>query len=879
MGALAVTGAGPRAARVGLLPPWWLLAACVLGAMALAIGARLSTQRSLPLFLAGVVVLPWLPAPLPDVVLVWAGPAGWFVLAAAIIGVAAGSTHTQTAWRAGNRGLAPFLAAVIVFAAAGWRVAPMLPGGDEPHYLIIAQSLLRDGDLQIENNHRQRDYRTYFSGDLRPDYLRRGTNGQIYSIHAPGLAVLVLPAFALGGYPAVKIFLILIAAAATTLAWRAARSVTGSPGAAWFAWAAVALTTPFLFLAFTVYPDGVGAALVMTAVAALVTLDSPVAAGAAAPGGGAARARPLWWWAGLGAACAALPWLHPRYAVLAASLGLAVLARIAGRGRSLAAAVAFLAAPVGSAVAWFGYFYLLYGSVNPSSAYGHYTQMAAAQIARGLTGLLFDQQFGLIANAPVYALAIAGFVPLARRRPRLAAELALVIVPYTLVTASYQMWWGGHSSPARFLGPILLALALPIAAAWTATRTRATRTLNLLLLAGSVALAAVFVVVDRGRLAYNVRDGFALWLLWASPIVSAARGLPSLFRNQLPVAFAEIAIWLALPAGAWLASRTLERRARLSNGVVALLVPAALAIAVSLSMAWSWHVEGSPGLAPAPAQLQLLRAAAAGRHPVAVAYDPFRFETPSRVPGLLRLAATGVPAGTLLWFPNVPAGHYRLRLDNRERDAAVDIGVSIGRTDSPVTTWALRHLAAGRAAIDLDLPVEVHSIAVRGQIVPPQALRALWLEPVDVRRGTPVNGFTRATAARRYGDAVVYGLGDDVYLEPSGLWVGAESGAGLFIVSDAPGAEQRLLLRAGPVATRVTLTSGTWAEELDLAPGGTREVLVPRQPDGHATPLAVRAGTGFRPADSNARSTDTRYLGVWVEPGQPAVQNRATPPK
>ena len=27
------------------------------------------------------------------------------------------------------------------------------PGGDEPHYLVIAHSLLADGDLQIENNH------------------------------------------------------------------------------------------------------------------------------------------------------------------------------------------------------------------------------------------------------------------------------------------------------------------------------------------------------------------------------------------------------------------------------------------------------------------------------------------------------------------------------------------------------------------------------------------------------------------------------------------------------------------------------------------------------------------------------------------------------
>ncbi len=38
------------------------------------------------------------------------------------------------------------------------------PGGDEPHYLVIAHSLLTDGDLQIENNHVERDYQAFWAG-------------------------------------------------------------------------------------------------------------------------------------------------------------------------------------------------------------------------------------------------------------------------------------------------------------------------------------------------------------------------------------------------------------------------------------------------------------------------------------------------------------------------------------------------------------------------------------------------------------------------------------------------------------------------------------------------------------------------------------------
>ena len=48
----------------------------------------------------------------------------------------------------------------------------------------------------------------------------------------------------------------------------------------------------------------------------------------------------------------------------------------------------------------------------------------------GLTGLLADQQFGLVANAPVLGAGLLGLAAMARRRPRLAAELAALVVAY-----------------------------------------------------------------------------------------------------------------------------------------------------------------------------------------------------------------------------------------------------------------------------------------------------------------------------------------------------------------------------------------------------------------------------------------------------------------
>lgn len=134
--------------------------------------------------------------------------------------------------------LAVFLTTAIICGTLAWRLSgtPLFPGGDEPHYLVITQSLLHDGDLKIEDN---------------------------YSIRPVGLPILALPAFAAAGYRGVVAMLVAMAALAAALLWRWIRETTGSADAATFAWAAVALTTPYLFNLFTVYPEIPGALAVM----------------------------------------------------------------------------------------------------------------------------------------------------------------------------------------------------------------------------------------------------------------------------------------------------------------------------------------------------------------------------------------------------------------------------------------------------------------------------------------------------------------------------------------------------------------------------------------------------------------------------------------
>jgi hypothetical protein len=213
-GALTLTSLSPDGARVGLLQsPGWLVAWLAAAFLVLLISR---TSRGALLILGAVLVAPWLPGRVPAAAFIWTGPLRdwlWIVVIVAVVAPAAARRVPANLTRVvHDPRRAPWLAAAIAavaYLAGAYQISPRLPTGDEPHYLIIAQSLLKDHDLKIENNHRRGDYHDYYADDLRPDYLQRGINGEIYSVHAPGLPVVIAPVLALFGYPGVLVFLAL----------------------------------------------------------------------------------------------------------------------------------------------------------------------------------------------------------------------------------------------------------------------------------------------------------------------------------------------------------------------------------------------------------------------------------------------------------------------------------------------------------------------------------------------------------------------------------------------------------------------------------------------------------------------------------------------
>lgn len=847
-GEIAFLDTANRARYVGIVPsPIWLLVAVPVTAV-IAQFVRPTARGSAPLWLSGVLLLPWLPGRLPLSVFVWTGHvAEWVWIAIAAMLVVPRLRGVLRPWQ--DRFHSPLrsalLAGGISFVAYGlsvWSTAPQHPNGDEPHYLIITQSLLEDRDLQIENNHRQRDYRVYSTISLKPDYRVRGKNGAIYSIHAPGLPLLVAPFFAVFGYPGVVGALLVLSAIASGLAWLVAWQITRNHAASWFGWAAVSLSVPYFFLAGTVFPDGPAAALVLAGAVPLVS----------------ARARQPRWLFAVGAALAMLPWLHARFAILAACCALVVAGRLfgeCGRAKRLAALVAL---PLVSFIGWLCFFQVIYGTPNPSAPYGGTLETDAGNIVRGAPGLLFDQQFGLLPNAPIYLCAFAGLMVMLRRGPRrLAVEVLIVTLPYFLVVTFFYMWWGGTSAPARFLVPIVLMLVIPTAIWFADIRGAVARVFGAGALFTSVLITATMTWVARGELVFNFRDGTSRLAAWLLPAVDLTKALPSLFQNPPSVVLFQTAIWLAAVAAAIAVTTAVQRW-----GSALVVLSLAMQLTITCAVSLVWRSNHAAAATPSSGGTSVLREYDVSSGQLALEYQPFRRISLQTLPTEIRLARLAtVDRSEWSKMVHLPPGIYEITGSVR--------GSPTGRIrvmtdpDSPaIADWDVASLSTTWKKT-VSLPVSVAALQLGVDEAAKSSLRNVELRAVSVLppRDRLASGGEAGHGAR-YGSAVMFHLSGPVWVEPNGTWIGRGANAKFVIAVD--GSERlRLFVRNSPVQNQVTLESGSWYRNLNLAPSEECVIEIPVH-EGPGTPLTVTSLSGFRPSDIDATSQDDRFLGVWI---------------
>jgi hypothetical protein len=355
--------------------------------------------------------------------------------------------------------VAVYAATLGIQARPGYEYA-----GNEPHHLLAAESLVSDRDVDLSDEYRERAYASWYPGELKTD--GRVVARRLVEPHGVGFAVLIAPAYAMGGARAVQWQMLAMLAFAFVLAAALARRMVPEP------WATVGvgligLSPPAVAASTTITP-GV-AASVLLAGAALCAL--------------AIRERPRRRYVAGGALLlAGLPWLGWSFVVPGIVVAWALVVWTLRERRRFAAFVA------GEALAGSLVFYAtvndrFYGGITPRSvgtAVLPDPPLGYVERLPRLLGLWLDREAGLLRWAPLIALAffaawllyrsrrdqLARVAP-ARREAEATAGLLLATIAAHLVVIAI-LAAGPLRSETAFAGVSMVAVLPALAAlcAW-----------------------------------------------------------------------------------------------------------------------------------------------------------------------------------------------------------------------------------------------------------------------------------------------------------------------------------------------------------------------------------------------------------------------------
>ena len=356
------------------------------------------------------------------------------------------------------------LIGILVFTGVTcWTATVCDLSGDEPHYLLMAYSLIHDGDLDLSNNYANKDYEHFYHrGDLQPQALEHVIDGRRYSHHPLGPVLLVLPGFALFGRLGAALTMALLAALALYLTMRVLEE-TDAEGWPLHAVGMVGLVSSPLFLfAGLIYPEIPTACLM--ALSLLLFL------------------RKRWGWMGF---CLGLMlWMHNRNVLLVVPFLLFTIYELIKsqnltqspsaklRGTRKDAKYDILFKNIGQLLTGFAlpvlvlclYFYSLYGVWTPLGAHNEaFTSLfRLSHFWDGFLGLVMDQECGLWFHFPIFGMAVTGGAVLWLSKNPLRGVVVITFLFYYFFMSFYENL--GLTPATRYMvgvTPLLLLATYP----------------------------------------------------------------------------------------------------------------------------------------------------------------------------------------------------------------------------------------------------------------------------------------------------------------------------------------------------------------------------------------------------------------------------------
>jgi hypothetical protein len=311
--------------------------------------------------------------------------------------------------------------------------------GDEPHYIMMAQSLVDDGDLDLKNNLDNKTYFKYLPVEIPLHGMVH--DGKYRSFHLPGVSFLLVPFVyffnLLGGWIPASLFFRLGAALINAFF---ALGLFQLMKALWpeknngTLFLFFLTTFPLVFHAVHLFPELPAATLLIYAyLYSRGQRQNFFAAG----------------WL-----LAAIPWFHFKYVIPMIVLELFVLAgvwrsRVSHKDKTKNLAF-FLIPQAISASLMAVYSKILYGSFNPTiiSPEKNFFSIPLAPKIETLLSFFLDQRDGLLVYAPVFLMLLLVFKKEIRSKIRDFSLLAAIFLSYILFHA-FTTVRGAYSPAAR----------------------------------------------------------------------------------------------------------------------------------------------------------------------------------------------------------------------------------------------------------------------------------------------------------------------------------------------------------------------------------------------------------------------------------------------
>ncbi|MFH2108353.1 MAG: hypothetical protein ABII93_06775 [Chrysiogenia bacterium] len=389
--------------------------------------------------------------------------------------------------------------------------------GDEPHYLLIAQSMVRDLDIDVYNNYLHKDYLEFYPGEISwHAYPGKKGPAHLYSKHFPALPLLLTPAYWCGDrlgktlkIPGINLpnernirillareTMTLFAALLVSFFFMLVWEFTQNRRTAFYSWLFFAFTPPILFyfqLLFSEIPVTLILLLILRQ-ALFKESDSNKSL----------------FWSGLG--IAVIPWFGIKYIILAAAI-LAIFLYLKWRilFKQQWKFLFFFGPLLVSSALFLAFLWQIYGMISPFAVYFGTAAAKAISFSRHFSfslrdfivqalAFFIDQRLGLFIYSPLYVLFIPGIVITFKKCKKVGGATLILAAAYWIFLA-YNQVPGNYGPPERLMLPVGFILALFVAATFSWAKNRSTTIIFRILAAIAILLA--FLAVTQPRLFYH----------------------------------------------------------------------------------------------------------------------------------------------------------------------------------------------------------------------------------------------------------------------------------------------------------------------------------------------------------------------------------------